>query len=131
MSNIAKHEIRIAFDNAGGAVLASKTYAHVYSDGKQLATDVRALLDSGDTDDWDGNDEEVCAAFPSEADRYDRVYRMKEIAELAQAADGENANLGVEVDDDTHSVQIHWGQGSRPQSGTGYMEYEFWSALLA
>jgi hypothetical protein len=129
MSNIRNHEIKIAFDNAGGAVLASKTYAHVYSDGKQLATDVRALLDGGDTDEWDGNDEEVCAAFPAEADRYERVYRMSEIASLAEV-DWATENLGVTVIKDERRVEIHWGSGSRPQSGTGFMEFEFWSALL-
>lgn len=130
MSNIAKNEIRIAFDDAGGAVLASKTYAHVYSYGKQLATDVRALLDGSDTDDWDGNDEEVCAAFPAEAERYERVYRMSEIASLAEV-DGENENLGVTVIEDERRVEIHWGSGSRPQSDSGFTEFEFWAALLA
>ncbi len=129
MANIANNNIEIAFDNGGGAVLISKDYAHSYMDGKQLATDVRALLDGGDTRDWDGNDDELLAALtPDELGRYERVYRMSEIASLTEV-DGENENLGVSVDDDSHSVKIHWGSGSRPQSGTGYMEYEFWSAL--
>jgi hypothetical protein len=29
MSNVSKHKVRIAFDISGGAVLASRTYAHV------------------------------------------------------------------------------------------------------
>ena len=124
MDDLKMCNINIAFDNAGGAVLASKTYAHVYNSGKQLATDVRVLLDGGSTSDWDGNEEDVLKAFPAEADRYERVYRLLEIKDLVD-------NSCVELVDDERNALIHWEGGNRPQNGTGFMEYEFWAALLA
>jgi dsDNA-binding SOS-regulon protein len=118
MSTLANDVIKIAFDNGGGAILNSKTYAHAYDDMAELATDVQALLDGGDTNDWDGNDEELLAALTqNEMDRYERVYRLTEVAILS--------NREYDADEN------NWGSGARPQNGSGFAEFEFWAALVA
>jgi hypothetical protein len=131
MSALVNDGIKIAFDNGGGAILKSKTYAHAYDDMAALATDVQALLDGGDTNDWDGNDEELLAALTQdEMDRYERVYRLTEVAILSNREYDADENTGVTVNRDERRVELHWGSGARPQNGSGFAEFEFWAALL-
>lgn len=48
----------IFFDNGGGATLQTQTYTHYYVDMVQLASDVKEIVSTGDTSDWDGNQPE-------------------------------------------------------------------------
>ena len=115
MTNLT--EVRIAFDNAGGVTIVAPTYAHSYSDGKQPSEDVQTLLDGGDVNLWDGNDEELLAALDEEEmNRYERVYTIAELVALLKSD-------SVEIDEDDVSVD-----GRRL---SGYSESQFFRALKA
>ena len=114
MTNLT--EVRVAFDNGGGVTIVAPTYAHSYNDGKQPAEDVQTLLDGGDINLWDGNDDELLAALDEdEMDRYERVYTIAEVAGLLKS--------GVEIDEDDISVD-----GRRL---SGYSESQFFRILKA
>lgn len=59
-------EPRIIFDNGGGITLQLPGFAHTYNDAEQCAEDIKTWLDDGNTDDWDGNEED--AVFEPEAE---------------------------------------------------------------
>lgn len=51
-------EPRLIFDNGGGITLQLPGFAHYYDDAEQCAEDIKAWVEDGDTDGWDGNEEE-------------------------------------------------------------------------
>lgn len=51
-------DFTIYFDNGGNATLQTAEYCHSYDDGVRLAEDVRELIKTGTTADWDGNQPE-------------------------------------------------------------------------
>jgi hypothetical protein len=53
-----KCSLLVFFDNSGGITLQTKAYCHFYSDPKQAAIDVSAILDGESTLFWDGNQPE-------------------------------------------------------------------------
>jgi len=116
------NEINIAFDNAGGITIVAPTYAHSYSNGRQVADDVTNLIEGSKLSLWDGNDEELLAALtPDELDRYERVYTVAEIEELCDRRDTK-----VEIDED--GVSIHDGRLNARVSG--FSETQFFLAMM-
>ena len=61
MTNLS--EVRVAFDNAGGVTICAPTYAHYYLDGRQPAEDVQTLLEGGEINLFDGNDDELLTSL--------------------------------------------------------------------
>jgi len=51
-------EPRIVFDKRGGIILQLPGYTHRYDNVDDCADDIRIWLEAGDTDDWEGNEEE-------------------------------------------------------------------------
>lgn len=78
---------RIVLDNGGGIVLQlGAEYAHYYQDAKQAADDLRTYLADGNTDGWDGHDEDALSVEPTDEEIRNGGYRV--------FTDYEDLNLG-------------------------------------
>jgi hypothetical protein len=120
---MSKKNINIVFDGGGSAVLWTKTYAHMYDDGSQIADDVQDLLSGGSTDDWDGNEIDI---LDCEVGQYDRCYSLTTISELLKKS---RIELDYEDEDDDYPIaRIKWDNSI--QLGSGTTENEFWAKLL-
>lgn len=86
---------RLIFDNGGGLTLQLGDWAHYYGgyDGciEQAAEDIINYINNGNTDGWDGHEEEAAELDPT----YDeirnggyRVYTISEIIEKSKKIDG-------------------------------------------
>jgi len=51
--------VKVMFDNGGGINVKYGNYKHYYNDGAQAGIDYYTYLQDGETDSWDGNDEDI------------------------------------------------------------------------
>jgi len=78
----------LIFDNGGGLTLQlNNSYAHWYQNMAQAAEDLKVFLKDGNTEGWDGHEEESMELNPD----YDqiqnggyRVYSLKDIASMTE-----------------------------------------------
>ena len=49
----------IIFDNGGGVTLQTQDYVHYYDDIIQAARDFKTFLEDGNTDGWEGHEEDM------------------------------------------------------------------------
>lgn len=49
----------VMFDNGGGVHVDFAGYKHTYDDGKKAAHDYQVFVNDGNTDGWDGHDEDL------------------------------------------------------------------------
>ncbi len=61
----------VIFDNGGGTTLqvGKRGYVHAYDDPAQAAQDVKVLLDTGTTADWEGNQPECRMNYDLDMER--------------------------------------------------------------
>lgn len=80
----------VIFDNGGGATLQLGKFAHYYQDMSQSAEDVAVYLKDGNTDGWDGYEEDAAELNPSYEDIRNggyRVYCLDDIIEESKNDD--------------------------------------------
>lgn len=61
--------MRIIFDNGGGVTLQLGGWAHWYQDMAQAAQDLKTYETEGNTDGWDGHEDEAAELDPT----YDQI----------------------------------------------------------
>ena len=81
-------KVNVIFDNGGGVTLQLGDWAHYYQDMAQAATDLKAYKATGNTDGWDGHEDESAELEPT----YDQIrnggYRVyHSIADIKAAAE--------------------------------------------
>jgi len=61
----------VIFDNGGGTTLqvGKRGFVHHYDDAAQAAKDVRVLMDTDDTNDWEGNEPEFRQEYNQKTER--------------------------------------------------------------
>lgn len=50
---------KVMFDNGGGVHVDFAGYKHTYADGKSAAQDYKIFVNDGNTDSWDGHNEDL------------------------------------------------------------------------
>jgi hypothetical protein len=111
----------LVFDGGGGVTFVCGNYAHMYDDGKQVATDILDLISGGDPDGWDGHEPAVLEAINEQGMAAycgdDDVLDLDDVREVL-----ENPNR-ITIEDDQVAVEgfnIH-----------GHTLSEFWRAIAA
>jgi hypothetical protein len=64
-------KFNVIFDNGGGVTLqvGKRGFVHNYDNPKQAAEDVKVLLETSDTSDWEGNEPECRMDYDFEMER--------------------------------------------------------------
>jgi len=79
---------KLIFDNGGGLALQlNNIYAHWYQNMSQAAEDLKVYLEEGNTEHWDGHEEESMELDPDYEQIQNggyRVYSMEDIVSMSK-----------------------------------------------
>lgn len=85
-------EGQLIFDNGGGLTVQLPGYAHWYQNPAQAAEDIDYYIQHGNTDGWDGHDEDAAELDPS----YDQIrnggYRIYSIPDILDETESIDAS---------------------------------------
>ncbi len=94
---------RLIFDNGGGLTLQLGDWAHYYGgyDGciVQAAEDIINYIKNGNTDGWDGHEEEAAELDPIYDEIRNGGYRVYTISEIIEECKKENSTGWYNIDD--------------------------------
>lgn len=85
---------RVIFDNGGGITLQLGEYAHYYQSESQAAEDLFTYLTDGNTDDWDGHEEDALEHEPTDDQLSNGGYRVYSIPDIVDAAKDPDRETG-------------------------------------
>lgn len=92
-------DAKVIFDNAGGITLQLGEWAHYYQDPKQAARDYNDYLQDGNTDGWDGHEDESLEIDPT----YDQIRnggcRVYGADDISEATEGDEHNSWGNIND--------------------------------
>ena len=91
-------KVRAIFDNAGGVTLQLGDWAHYYCgyDGyiEVAAKDYKLYVEAGNTDGWDGHQDEAAELDPSYDDIRNGCYRVMDSGDIQTAIDDPDFETG-------------------------------------